>query len=1037
LRKALGAERIRTSGPGYLLELAQDELDLERFERLVEEARELRGRNEPALASGALREALALWRGSPLADLADEPFAEPEIARLEGLRLGAIEERIDLDLALGRGAELVPELETLVARNPYRERLCGQLMLALYRAGRQAEALAAHQRARQLFVDELGIEPSPALQRLEQAILRQESGLEALLEAVEEDPEPPEEEPLRHGVAPRGSRLRRPLVAVVGLVLAGVVVAALAVGLAGKTTYRDSVDASAVGIIDPDAARIEDQIQLEAPANGIASDGETVWLADTDAGTVSRIGPDRRSFQSSPVLGSADGIAYGWGSLWVTNSQRRALLQLNPNTMQEIQAFRVGNGPRAVKVGDSAVWVVNSIDGTVSRIGRDGVPGKPIPVGPSPVGIAIGGGGVWVTSEESGDVMRIDPQSSHVVEPIPSGRGAGGIAYGDGAVWVANRDDGTVSRIDPATNTVTNTIDGFDKPEALVFADGWIWVANAGDGTITRIDPESPDKDKTVTLGSLANGLAGAGGKLWASTVAEGGHRGGVLKVELVPSDCRCVDPVGGPVELTQLVFDGLVAYRRVGGTAGERLVPNLAERIQAPTDEGKTYTFQLRRGLRYSNGAAVRASDFRYSLERLMRLDQWRPGLYGSIRGATACTEQRCDLSRGIEVDDRSGTIVIRLKDADPELLHKLALPPASVVPLGTPVREATRHPIASIGPYRVASITPREVTLIRNRHFRPWATEARPDGYADEIRVRFRNDPKAQLAAVKRGASDWVDVGHVTPAEMKGLKTRYASRLLTNPASSQSYWFFLNTRVPPFNDPRARQAVNYAIDRRLLIELNGEIGEPSCQILPPVLPGYRPHCPYTRDPNAAGTWTAPDLAKARALVRASGTRGMHVEVDMPGLKASLGDYVASVLRKIGFESSVRRFADVDEYYPYVGDSRNGAQIGWAGWVPDILSASNFLQLFRCDSFIPKSNANLNLFEFCDPALDAKMEHAAQLQGSEADELWAQVDRELVEQAVAVPWSIPRTRVLVSERVGNVQGHPLWGTLLDQLWVE
>ena len=194
---------------------------------------------------------------------------------------------------MGRGAELVPELETLVAQNPYRERLRGQLMLALYRAGRQAEALAAYQQARQLFVDELGIEPSPALQRLEQAILRQESGLEALLEAVDEDPEPQEEEPSSDASAVKRSRLRRPLVALAALVLVGVATA-VALGLAAKTHYRHGVDPNAIGIIDPEAAQIEDQVEYAQASNGIASDGETVWLAGADSGTVTRVGPARR-----------------------------------------------------------------------------------------------------------------------------------------------------------------------------------------------------------------------------------------------------------------------------------------------------------------------------------------------------------------------------------------------------------------------------------------------------------------------------------------------------------------------------------------------------------------------------------------------------------------------------------------------------------------------------------------------------------------------------------------------------------------------
>jgi DNA-binding SARP family transcriptional activator/ABC-type glycerol-3-phosphate transport system substrate-binding protein/class 3 adenylate cyclase len=182
LRKALGPKRIRTRDPGYVLELESSELDLHRFEARVRQARKLRENGDQAGAGIVLREALALWRGPPLADFAHEPFAQTEIPRLEEQRLEALEERIDSDLALGHGGDLVGEIEVLIAKHPFRERLRGQLMLALYRDGRQADALGVYQETRKLLVDELGIEPSPALQRLEGAILRQEPALETILE---------------------------------------------------------------------------------------------------------------------------------------------------------------------------------------------------------------------------------------------------------------------------------------------------------------------------------------------------------------------------------------------------------------------------------------------------------------------------------------------------------------------------------------------------------------------------------------------------------------------------------------------------------------------------------------------------------------------------------------------------------------------------------------------------------------------------------------------------------------------------------------
>jgi DNA-binding SARP family transcriptional activator len=176
LRKALGeaGALLVTRPPGYLIRLERDQLDLHRFERLVGEADDA----EPEAAAGKLRGALALWRGSALDDLAYESFAQAAIGRLEELRLAALEKRIDADLALGRHGDLVPELEGLVAEHPVRESLRGQLMLALYRCGRQADALAVYQGARRTLIDELGIDPSPPLRELERAVLRQDQSLE-------------------------------------------------------------------------------------------------------------------------------------------------------------------------------------------------------------------------------------------------------------------------------------------------------------------------------------------------------------------------------------------------------------------------------------------------------------------------------------------------------------------------------------------------------------------------------------------------------------------------------------------------------------------------------------------------------------------------------------------------------------------------------------------------------------------------------------------------------------------------------------------
>ena len=263
LRGLLGEERIATVGTGYRLELRSGELDLDRFERLVVRGRTELAAGDAEASASTLREALALWRGPALADVAYEPFAQAEIARLEELRLVALEERIEADLALARHEELVPELEALVSVNASRERLPGQLMLALYRCGRQTDALAVFRRARGALREELGLEPGPALQELQQAILRQDSALRV---------EPPDVRARRHLPAPATPLIgRQHERAAVGALLRGEVrlVTLSGAGGTGKTRLalqiaHDLADAFEDGVYFVDLSPLRDPALVSA-----------------------------------------------------------------------------------------------------------------------------------------------------------------------------------------------------------------------------------------------------------------------------------------------------------------------------------------------------------------------------------------------------------------------------------------------------------------------------------------------------------------------------------------------------------------------------------------------------------------------------------------------------------------------------------------------------------------------------------------------------------------------------------------------------
>jgi YVTN family beta-propeller protein len=1059
LRKALGEGCLITRGRGYLLAVEREQLDLGRFERLLGEGRELLGKGEAGRASEALRAALGLWRGAPLADFASEPFARGEIARLEELRVAALEERIEADLALGRHAELVAELEALVRANPLRERLRALLMLALYRSGRQAEALEAYRQARATLIAELGLEPGRRLQELERAILSQDPSLEI---APEAGPTrlPAATLPKRTWVANR----RVVAIAMAGLALAAALVAVALVRWTGHDFLAD-LDANALGVIDPKMAGIRSEVSLPGAPSAITAGGGFVWVVSEANATVSRVDPDDPGVVLTlSVGGRPAGVAYGGGSLWVTRPERRDVVQINPDTLAVVQTIGVGNGPAGVVAGSGAIWIANAIDGTVSRIGLDqGGVTETIPVGASPTGIAAGAGAVWVTDEANGIVLRIDPRARRAVQAIRVGNGPTAVTVDEGQLWVANRQDGTVSRIDPATGFVSATTQVGANPSSVAAARGAVWVASEGGEALARIDARTGQVDKNLSLGSSPHALVFAGGSVWVATLPPvSSHRGGVLRVESEPSECGCIDPAlhsqifsFTDQSVMTLVYDGLVAYRRVGGIAGGTLLGDLAVGVPAPTDNAREYTFLLRRNLRYSNGAPVRPSDFRYSVERALTVNRNNAlRLYRDIVGAASCTARptrRCDLRRGIEVDDAARRITIHLTEADPTFPHKLTSPLASVVPSGTPLRVPRGRPIPGTGPYRVARFRPtRFVRLVRNPHFRVWSRDARPDSYPNEIRFQLSVDPAATLAAVEKGKADWAAViASALPARrVQALLTRHPGQLHNDPWPL-AFWFFMNTQVPPFDDLRVRQALNYAIDRGRIVRFAGGRlrWRVSCQILPPGFPGYRPYCPYTRGRNGAGSWIAPDRRKARALVAASGTRGMRVTVvsyqTVTGAPLRTSRYLVSLLRDLGYRSSLRVLSDIDPYVQYVGEPRNRAQIGLIGWLAETLAPSEFLRRFGCAAFLPKflptTPATRDPSRFCDRRIDSRMRRAVSLSSTDstrANELWADIDHTLVDRAAAVPLNSGLNLVLVSERVGNYQNHPVWGTLLDQMWV-
>jgi peptide/nickel transport system substrate-binding protein len=451
-----------------------------------------------------------------------------------------------------------------------------------------------------------------------------------------------------------------------------------------------------------------------------------------------------------------------------------------------------------------------------------------------------------------------------------------------------------------------------------------------------------------------------------------------------------------------------------------------------------------LRPGIRYSNGRPVKASDVRSTFERDFRLETPAP-YYEGIVGVDRCrkTPKRCDLSRGIVTDDEARTVTFHLVAPDSEFLYKLALPFVHLVPPKTPM---TASGVPGTGPYTVSTYSPKRVIkLVRNPHFREWSRLAQPDGYPDEIVLRIGGTTDAAIDDVLRGKADLFTTAHgQTPpsaSRVAEIRTQYASQVYANPQPA-TVALFLNTRIPPFDRLDVRRALNYAADRAAAIEAAGgpDFAQATCQILPPSFPGYKPYCPFTRGATTKGGAGAPDLARARDLISASGTRGMKVTVWSWQPYAGVGRYAATLLRSLGYDVSVKTRGGY-EYFDVVGDPRTKPQIGITEWISDYPTAYGFVGgVLTCDSYVP-GTYTANYAEFCDPKIDRQMQRALDEQPTNPNAArvrWEGVDRQLVDQAPWLPVLTPKALDVVSKRVGNYQYSPAGvGLLIDQLWVQ
>jgi len=1066
LRQVLGtsssAVPLLTRPTGYMLDVPPVDIDVWHFRDLAARGSAAVERGDAASAVSLLTSALALWRGAALADVREAAFAAVAAERLDGERLSALEKLMEARLRLGHHRELVPELEALVADSPYREGFHAQLMMALYRSARQADALDAFRRARKHLVGELGIEPGPDLRGLQGAILRQAPELELdgegagqrALTATPADSKQtrpvdqanvtaslPAAEPadVRRG----WDRRLAPLAAI----LLGAAVALPALLTAGPTV-QGTVLANSVGELTAAGTGLARSVALPGPPDAAVSADGSVWVASSEENAVYRINPVTAAVvQAIPVGSGPSAIAANGQDIWVANTLDGTVSRINAAVDRVVQTVPVGSEPVGIAAGGGSLWVTDAAASTLWAL--DPVSGQPtgrIPLASAPSGVAFGDGAVWVTSPDDDSLIRVDPRSGQPGRPIPVAAGPTAIAFGLGSVWVANGLDSTVSRIDPSTGTVTATIPAGDGVDALAIAGRSVWAADRLASALTRINAGTDSPGPTVPMGGSPVALTASGSTVWVAADAAVSARPGYGTLRVVSTiPAASTDPVlqypsSGPV-FPQATYDTLVTFQKTGGSTGLQLVPDLALAMPTVSAGGTVYTFTLRPGLRYSTGRPVLAQDFRYAFERVTDLNAQAASFLDGIVGAAACTPGKpCDLGRGIITNNAARTVTFRLTAPDPDFLYKLAFGFTAPVPQNVSMRDSGTNPVPGTGPYMITRDIPgREVIFARNPYFKEWSAAAQPEGFPDHIVWTFGGSLTSETAEIENGQADWTD--DPLP-DVTGLIARFPAQVHVNPLPAIVFTAF-NTRVAPFNDPRVRRAFSLAADRSSFVAMLGgpDLATPTCQILPPGIPGYQPYCPFTTDPGASGAWVGPDLTAARQLVAASGTSGMRVTVwsDDFAPDPTTGAFTVSVLRELGYRATLHIASS--EAMGAVNDSRRQIQATDGQWGADYPSASDFFdQFFRCSSFRLADPADTrNGSFFCDPAIDRLMNLADAQQTTnpaQAATTWATVDKAVTFAAPWVPLANLNNVDFLSARVTNYQYNPFFGILLDQLQI-
>jgi peptide/nickel transport system substrate-binding protein len=442
------------------------------------------------------------------------------------------------------------------------------------------------------------------------------------------------------------------------------------------------------------------------------------------------------------------------------------------------------------------------------------------------------------------------------------------------------------------------------------------------------------------------------------------------------------------------LVYTAPLTLRRAEGAGGTELKPGLAEDMPEISEDGTIYTFKIREGLRYSNRRPVRASDFEYTVKRVLNLRKGA-SLFTVIDGAKEYmkgSDESADIS-GIQADDKKREVTVQLTGRDPTFLNKLATTFAGMVPSGTRFADLSSKPPAGVGPYTITKVKPgHEFVMAQTRGFHVGDI---PEGNVQRITTRVVRDAKAQTEGVVKGTFDYMQ-GSPPVKQLPEIRSKYKDRYKER-ATLNTLWFFLNERTPPFDNEKVRKAVNVALDKSAIVRIYAGLLEPTCNFLPRGIPGFNriDPCPWG-DPALNG-----DPQRARQLVESSGEDGKEVTVvtDRKRRHRQVARYYAGLLDKIGLDAKVKV---VDRLR---GARRGRAQTGVSSYRPELPHPQPFMT--RLDG------------DVTDPSIEEKQnELLLEPDVDKAADGYAELDRMIVEHAYTAPFGVERQSTFLSERM-------------------